>query len=102
MDDEIVEAYYAAVPDVEMSYVAGGYTYPCNTLLPDFAVQIGDYMAVVKGADMTYARVSRERCFGGIQSNSGGGLQILGVVFFKAYFAIFDGGNMRLGVATQN
>lgn len=102
MDDDIVSAYYAAVDaDVQMSYVAGGYTYPCSATLPDFAVQIGDFMAVVKGEDMTYARTSATRCFGGLQGNSGGGLQILGDVFFKAYFAIFDGGNRRFGIARQ-
>ena len=116
MDADVVKAYYSQVSGAQFDQVNGGYVYPCNTQLPDFGLSFGSYNAVIKGKDMTYAD-SGSSCFGGLQSSEGSGINIIGNlitlklfvctdsaigdVFFKQKFAVFDGGNMRFGVAEK-
>lgn len=100
LDADIVKAYYAQVDGATNSPFQGGYTYPCDTTLPDLGVAVGTgYTATIKGADLTYAEIGRGKCFGGLQSNAGQGIQILGDVFLKQFLAVFDGGNNQFGIA---
>ncbi|KAH0842340.1 Aspartic protease pep1 [Fonsecaea pedrosoi] len=104
MDDDIVSAYYDQVEGAELDNSQGGYTFPCSADLPDFAVGIGSYHAVIPGSFMNYAPVSTgsSSCFGGLQSNEGIGQSIYGDIFLKAVFAVFDNDNMQFGVATKD
>ncbi|PWY77591.1 aspergillopepsin I precursor [Aspergillus eucalypticola CBS 122712] len=103
LDDEIVSAYYKQVSGAQESYEAGGYVFSCSTDLPDFTVVIGDYKAVVPGKYINYAPVSTgsSTCYGGIQSNSGLGLSILGDVFLKSQYVVFNSEGPKLGFAAQ-
>ena len=122
MDDKIVEAYYSQVQGAQNSATYQGFVYPCSTTPPDFAFSFGGYDAVIKGSDITYAQAdsSGSVCYGGIQPGaSQAGFNILGKSFsfvdhyilltsdigdvlLKQFFAVFDGGNMRFGIATKN
>lgn len=64
---------------------------------------IGGYNAVVPGKYINYAPVETgsSTCFGGIQSNSGLGLSILGDVFLKSQYVVFDSEGPQLGFAAQ-
>lgn len=102
VDDNVAEAYYAAVEGSQNDSSAGGYTFPCNAALPDFYVAMGDsHMAKIPGSAITYGRTSSDTCFGGIQGNSGSNLQIYGDIFFRAQYVVFDGGNMALQVGDK-
>ncbi|KAI9043422.1 pepsin-like aspartic protease [Aspergillus affinis] len=103
IDDSIVSAYYKQVTGAKNDASAGGYVFPCSTDLPTFTVVIGDYKAVVPGKHINYAPVTEggSSCFGGIQSNSGLGLSILGDVFLKSQYAVFDSEGPRIGFAKQ-
>ncbi|WPH04396.1 Hypothetical protein R9X50_00728700 [Acrodontium crateriforme] len=101
VDDDVAKAYYAQVDGSKNDSTQGGYVYPCSSNLPDFGIAIGDYIAVLKGSDLTYANVDSSTCFGGIQSNANSGMQIFGDVMFKQYFAVFDAGNTQFGVASK-
>ncbi|PWY66072.1 aspergillopepsin I precursor [Aspergillus heteromorphus CBS 117.55] len=103
LDDSTISAYYAQVSKAENSASAGGYVFPCSASLPDFTVVIGGYSAVVPGTYINYAPVSTgsSTCYGGLQSNSGLGLSILGDVFLKSQYVVFDSEGPRLGVAAQ-
>ena len=104
VDDEVAQAYYAQIDGSTISSTAGGYVYPCDANVPSFGVEIGNsgYTAEITGADMTFAKVNSNTCFGGLQSNGGGGLQIFGDVLLKQYFAVFDAGNMSFGIAPKS
>ncbi|KAF7513064.1 hypothetical protein GJ744_011330 [Endocarpon pusillum] len=98
MDDEIVEAYYAAVDGARLRPEVGGFTFPCASPLPDLKVAVGDsYMATVSGKLMNFAQAGTDTesgetvCFGGVQSNRQAPLQIFGDVFFKSQFVVFNG-----------
>ncbi|KAK3052044.1 hypothetical protein LTR09_006998 [Extremus antarcticus] len=101
MDDDVVKAYYQQVSGARYDSQNYGYMYPCIATLPDFGIAIGDYTAVINGSDITYAEASASYCFGGIQGNQGTGVQILGDVLLKQFFAVFDGGNMQFGIADK-
>lgn len=99
---EIVDAYYANVKSAKNSLY--GYTHLCTENLPSLSVAIGDaYVATINGSDMSYADLDdgTGSCLGGLQPGPGQ-FQILGGVFLKQFFAVFDGGKMRFGVAPKN
>jgi hypothetical protein len=104
VDDNVAKAFYAQVKGSSLSMTAGGYVYPCDAEVPDFGVQIGNsgFIATIPGSEITFAPVGTSTCFGGVQGNGGGGIQIFGDVLFKQYFAVFDGGNMSFGVAKKS
>jgi len=103
VDDAVAKAYYASVTGARNDPDIGGFVYPCNARLPEFAVAIGPtYMAVIPGDGITFAEVSTTTCFGGIQSNGGSALQIYGDVMFKTQFVVFDGGNNQIQIAPKN
>jgi Eukaryotic aspartyl protease len=81
---------------------SGGYTFACSAILPNLTLGIGSYRAVIPGKHINYAP-SGSKCYGGIQSNAGFmGVSILGDIFFKSQFVIFDGSvNRRLGFAAK-
>ena len=55
IEDSIVEAYYSEVDGAEYDSQQGGYTFACSTDLPDFALGIGTYKAVVPGSYINFA-----------------------------------------------
>jgi len=95
-----VTAYYKKVAGSQNSYQAGGYIFPCSATLPSFTVYISGVRRIVPGNYIKYAPYYNNMCFGGIQSNDGMGLSILGDIFIKSQFVVFDVGNTRIGFAT--
>ncbi|USW57270.1 Putative aspartic peptidase A1 family, aspartic peptidase, active [Septoria linicola] len=106
LDSDVVTAYYDQVEDSQV-WQMSSYIYPCGAKLPDLSLQIGDHYMTISGDDMTYLEFGGEaegpagRCMGGLQAGPAG-MQILGDVFLKQVFAVFDGGNLRFGVAEKN
>ncbi|EMC91743.1 hypothetical protein BAUCODRAFT_79696 [Baudoinia panamericana UAMH 10762] len=101
VDDDVATAYWSQVAGATLSSRMGGWVYPCSATLPTFGIAVGGYMAMLNGTDLEYSAVGGGKCFGGVQSNQGGGLQILGDVLLKNYFAVFDAGNERFGIAEK-
>lgn len=95
-------AYYKTVNSAKLDIY--GYSHLCTETLPSLSVAIGNaYVATINGTDMSYASLDDGTgyCYGGLQSGPGH-IQILGGIFLKQYFAVFDGGNKRFGVAQKN
>lgn len=58
VDDAVAQAYYSQVQGAQNDPNVGGYTFPCSSTLPDFAVGAGgSYMAVIPGSDINFAPV---------------------------------------------
>ncbi|CAK42580.1 uncharacterized protein An15g06280, partial [Aspergillus niger] len=107
LDEDVVTAYYAQVPNSVYVSSAGGYIYPCNTTLPSFSLVLGESsLATIPGNLINFSKVGTNTttgqalCFGGIQSNGNTSLQILGDIFLKAFFVVFDMRGPSLGVAS--
>ncbi|KAI0442717.1 aspartic peptidase domain-containing protein [Xylaria telfairii] len=102
-DPAVATAYYGQVQGAKNDQQQGGFTIPCNAKLPDLQLAVGDSMATIKGADLSFAPVDQagQTCFGGLQAGQSGGLQVYGDIFFKSNFVVFNGGNNTLGFATH-
>ncbi|KAL8997427.1 MAG: hypothetical protein Q9169_003290 [Polycauliona sp. 2 TL-2023] len=99
-DDPVVDAYWGQVEGAQMDEEEGGITFPCRTQLPDFHIALGpSYVATIPGDLMNWQRLGPGTCFGGMQSNNGGSIQIYGDIVFKSQFVVFHGGNNSLGFA---
>jgi hypothetical protein len=107
LDTAVVSAYYGHVVGSQL-WQLETYLYPCNATLPDLSLEFGGHFITVQGKDMTYMTCTggvkscpAGKCMGGLQAGPSD-MQILGDVFLKQVFAVFDGGNLRFGVAEQN
>lgn len=104
LDDTVVTTYYSRIKGAGYSAHFGGYIFPCSTSLPSFGVALGDnnYIVTIPSSMLNYAPVSANWCYGGIQSNEGYPLQILGDLFFRNAFVVFYGGTpFGLGIAPK-
>lgn len=97
---DTVDGYYKNVQGAKLDQRLGGYTFPCSTKLPDLVFHIAGHEAVVPGDLINYTSI-KGRCFGGLQP--GPGVNILGDIFFKGNFIVFENGKegARLGFAKQ-
>lgn len=104
----IVQAYYEQVPGASNNASAGGYVFPCQAQLPDYAAQIGSSSAVVPGSLMRFSPVDTDDfatatlCYGGIQDAAGLSFAIYGDVFLKSQFVVFRGDEPQLGFAPKS
>lgn len=125
LPDHIVKAYYTVVPSAFYSSVKAGYIFPCGTTFPSITFNIGNYNAVVPGSYMSgsplhddvtsmFHQISEPisrtiltsnfslACFGRIQPAIDPGVFVLGDVFLKSQFVVFDAGdNPRIGFAAK-
>jgi hypothetical protein len=62
LDDDIVNAYYAAVPGAVYSGADGGFIFPCSATLPDLTLIIGEYDAVIPGPYMNAYPTAQQGC----------------------------------------
>jgi aspergillopepsin I len=103
---KVANAYWAAVPGASYNTLQAGFTFPCASKLPDFALNITGRRFVVPGINMYYQSISQATCYGGIQRNMNTNMKfsIFGDVFLKGMFVAFEapvGGPPRLGFAPQ-
>lgn len=87
-----------------------GYLFPTSVTadqLPDFSVAVGDKQFTIQKEDLAFTVASEGYWYGGVQSRGDNAFDILGDVFLKSVYAIWDQGNTRLGLvpkieSTQN
>lgn len=94
LDLNIVQGYWNDVSSAYYDRGQGGYAFACDdaSILPDLTIAIGNYTAVIPGAQLAYAPLSNgsTTCYGALQGNSGLPFQILGDTFLKNVFAVFN------------
>ncbi|KAK7703742.1 hypothetical protein SLS57_010779 [Botryosphaeria dothidea] len=100
---DVVSAYYEQVSGAQYSSNYGGYIFDCSTDLPAFSLVINGEKRTVPGSYVNYAPASGSQCFGGIQRDDGIGFSIVGDIFLKSQFVVFDASSTtpRLGWAQQ-
>ncbi|KAK8036997.1 Endothiapepsin [Apiospora marii] len=119
--DSAVEDYFRAVPSANFSEDAYGYILPCNATPPDFIWEIGDatgervvgrvpgsYITFqslqdVVGEDEPFEPWMEGQCYAGLQSLGGFSSPegILGDIWLKSGFSVFDVGNKKYGTAPK-
>lgn len=63
-DPDVVAAYYAQVDGAEFENLAGGYIYPCKSVLPNLSVNAGNAMVTLHPDVLTFAMAGRNRTTG--------------------------------------
>uniref|UniRef100_A0A093UKD8 Aspartic protease pep1 n=1 Tax=Talaromyces marneffei PM1 TaxID=1077442 RepID=A0A093UKD8_TALMA len=103
LNHKIVTDFYTYVPSAHYSPEVGGIIFKCDVEVPDLIINIGDYAAAVSGKHIKYANMGDGNCFGGIQSDNGYGVNILGNIFFKNSYIVFvNDKRPMLGFAAQS
>ncbi|KAK2045970.1 eukaryotic aspartyl protease [Colletotrichum somersetense] len=100
VSDEVCEALYNAIPGSKYDEQQQGYVFPDSTKaedLPEFKVAVGDKQFVIQKEDLAFAPASDGFWYGGVQSRGSNEFDILGDVFLKSIYAIWDQGNTRFG-----
>ncbi|KAI0473219.1 secreted aspartic proteinase precursor [Xylariaceae sp. FL0804] len=93
LPDKIVSDYYRQVPGAKLDSTQGGYVFACATNPPDFVYGVGGHARfTIPGRYINYAPVDEQgdSCFGGIQSDTGIGFSIMGDIWLKSAFVVFD------------
>jgi hypothetical protein len=97
----MVNDYYSKVKGANFDPYTGMMVFPCSSNPPDYVIALGTYRGVIPGHYINYGKANSTHCYGGIQSSDGIGFAIVGDVFLKAQFAVFDIGKGRIGFANK-
>ncbi|KAI0479972.1 secreted aspartic proteinase precursor [Xylaria cf. heliscus] len=104
LPENIVKEYYSTVTGAIYNEQWEGYTFPCTTKPPKFVLGVGGARISIPSKYIIYsADINNLTCYGGIQSDGQIGFSILGDVFLKSAFVVFDAtpGKPRLGLAKK-
>jgi len=101
--DDLCEAVYGAIPGAKQNTQQQGWVFPTSTdlaSLPKIQVAVGDNLFTINPEELPFQDLGDGTYYGGIQSRGQQGFDILGDVFLRSIYAIFDQGNKQFG-ATQ-
>ncbi|CDO77214.1 hypothetical protein BN946_scf184747.g27 [Trametes cinnabarina] len=101
VDDEIVDAIYGSIDGAVYDDQQGGYKYPSNATIPDVSFAVGDALYKVNPKDFAFGDAGDGFTFGGIQSRGDLGFDILGDVFLKCVYIVFNQGEKTVGLAQR-
>jgi hypothetical protein len=101
VSDEVVSAIYGAIPGAKLDNNQGGYVYPQGAAVPTVQFAVGNQLYTVNPENFGYGEASGGFIFGGIQSRGKNPFDILGDVFLKNVFVVFDQGNTQIGMAQR-
>ncbi|KAI0146183.1 eukaryotic aspartyl protease [Xylariaceae sp. FL1272] len=105
MSDDVVEKLYAQIPGATYDWINQGYIIPVSITaeqLPEFTVSIGDKKFVIQKEDLLFAPTDDAKSwYGGVQSRGSLTFDILGDVFLKSVYCIWDIGNRRFGAVPK-
>ncbi|KAI1260073.1 eukaryotic aspartyl protease [Xylariaceae sp. FL1019] len=110
VSDEVVDALYKEIPGATYDSTQQGYIFPTSVTaddLPDFTIAVGDTQFTIQKESLAFALADDSHWYGGVQSRGTNPFDILGDVFLRNIYAIWDQGNTRFGAvpklqATQN
>jgi hypothetical protein len=105
VSDATCKAIYAAIPGSSYDSTQQGYIYPSSTTLdqlPVVSFAVGDKQFPLQKEDLGFADAGNNMTYGGIQSRGTMTFDILGDVFLKSIYAIFDQGNVRFGAVSRS
>ncbi|KAI1081145.1 aspartic endopeptidase [Whalleya microplaca] len=105
MSDSVVEKVYAAIPGSSYDYLNQGYIFPIDTKaesIPEVKISVGDKDYLIQKEDLAFAPTDDGKSwYGGIQSRGMMPFDILGDVFLKSVYAVWDQGNKRFGLVPK-
>jgi aspergillopepsin I len=99
LPSSLVQDYYTHVRGASHNITEGGYVFPCSAKLPDMTLEVDHAIKLrIPGSSLSRGRSlvqGSTACFGGLQNGSGS-MNILGDVFLKSHFVVFESKDNRL------
>lgn len=95
VSDDLCKAVYAAIPGAKINNQQQGYVFPTTTdlsKLPKVEVAVGSTLFQINPEDLPFQDLGDGTTYGGIQSRGDNPFDILGDVFLRSVYAIFDQG----------
>ncbi|KZT58433.1 acid protease [Calocera cornea HHB12733] len=92
LSDTACSLIYRSIPGAKMDAQAGGWVLPTNSTPPNLSFGVGTSGLEfgIPGEDLKFADAGNGMSFGSVQSRGGNTQDILGDVFLKRVYAIFD------------
>jgi len=92
LDDAACSAIYGSISGASHGNSQGGWTLPSNAAdLPStISFAVGSHFYSIPGSDLLFADAGNGRAYGSIQSRGQASQDILGDIFLKRVYAIFD------------
>jgi hypothetical protein len=103
--DFLCERIYSAIPGAMQSATQQGWIFPTPTdlsTLPKIALSVGNALFLIKPTDFAFQDLGDGTTYGGIQSRGNQDFDVLGCVFLRSIYAIFDQGNSRFGCTQRD
>lgn len=98
--DTLCERIYSEIEGAFYNYHQQGWVFPTTSdlsTLPKIALSVGDKLFQIKPGDFAFQDLNDGTTYGGIQSRGDQEFDVLGCVFLRCVYAIFDQGNARFG-----
>jgi hypothetical protein len=102
VDDDVLSAIYKEVKGAVYDNQQGGWKFPVDATTPTIAFAVGDKRYTVSPEDFAYGDAGSGYLFGGIQSRGNLPFDILGDVFLKSVYVVFNQGDSTVGIAQRN
>ncbi|KAJ6594701.1 acid protease [Mycena capillaripes] len=102
IDDDAVSKIYGAIKGAKFDSNQGGWMYPATSKVPDLAFAIGDTMYTLNAADFPFGEAEDGFLFGGVQSRGTNPFDILGDIFLKSVYVVFNQGESTVGLAQRD
>ena len=114
-----MQQIYAAIDGATLDDEQGGYVYPSDATVPTVQFAVGDSLFTVNPEDFAFGDAGNGMTFGGvsrfslsqvlyahallkIHSRGSNPFDILGDVFLKSVYVVFDQSNTQIGMAQRS
>ncbi|KAE8553806.1 hypothetical protein EYB25_002344 [Talaromyces marneffei] len=100
----IIAQYYGNITSAYYSQEHAGWVFNCNDVIPSFSIILDLYNATIPGDYIKYVQLNGTLCYGGLQVSPSNDFGVLGAVFLKTQYVIFDsrpGKHPRVGFSKQ-
>ncbi len=105
MPEWLTNNYYSGIDGAKYDKIHGAWTLDCSSSPPDLTIGVEGGLGIqIPGNYMLYERhgnATENRCFGGIQLDTGIGFSVFGDIAIKSAFVVFDQGNNQVGIASK-
>jgi len=101
VDDTILSQIYGAIEGATFDQSQGGWKYPENATVPTVEFAVGDTLYTVNAQDFAFGPADSGFTFGGIQSRGTLTFDILGDVFLKSVYVVFNQSEQTVGLAQR-